>query len=342
MIAWEVVREALLITGFVSVMMMGVEYANVFTHGSWTRVIGASRLRQYLLAAALGAVPGCLGTFVLVALYTHDVVTIGAVVCGMMASSGDEGFVMFSLFPGTAALLTVGQMALGMLLGWGADALLRRRRPAPAEGCCDGLNIHADEPPESPLSKTTWERLRRPSALRAVLLAVLAIFGAAVAAGAVGPEEWGWMRGLILAVTAFGLFLVAVVSDHFLSEHLWGHVLRQHVARIFAWTIGALAAMQLLMHYLPIETLIVDNRWVVLLVAVLIGIIPESGPHLIFTLLYAQGALPASILVANTVVQDGHGLLPMLAHSRRDFVFIKSICLAAGVAIGAAMMLVGW
>jgi len=74
----------------------------------------------------------------------------------------------------------------------------------------------------------------------------------------------------------------------------------------------------------------------------LIGFIPESGPHLIFTILYAQGALPASILVANTVVQDGHGMLPMLAHSRKDFLFIKAVVFVVGVTIGAAMMGFGW
>jgi hypothetical protein len=342
MIVWEVLREALLITGFVSVMMMGVEWANVLTHGTWARVIGGSRLRQYLLAAALGAVPGCLGTFVLVALYTHDVVTLGAVVCGMMASTGDEGFVMFSLFPGTAAAITVGQMALGVALGYAVDALRRRAKRAAGEVRCDGLSLHADEPQDGPLSETTWAQLRRPSPLRAVLLVVLAIFGAAVAAGQVGPEEWDWTRGLILAVTAFGLFVVGTVSEHFLTEHLWGHVLRQHVPKVFAWTTGALAAMQLLTAYVPVETLIVENGWAVLGAALLIGIIPESGPHLIFTLLFAQGALPASILVANTVVQDGHGLLPMLAHSRRDFVVVKAICLACGAAIGGTMMAFGW
>jgi len=340
MIAWEVLREALLITGFVSVMMMGVEYVNVFTHGTWRRIIGSSRLRQYLLAVILGAVPGCLGTFVLVALYSHDVITLGAVIAGMMASTGDEGFVMFALFPGTALLLTVGQMALGLLVGWATDALRRKPKP-PVDGCCDGLTIHEHEPHPEPLSRTTWQQLRRPGALRAVLLVVLTIFSAAVAAGQVGPEEWDWMRVLILVVAAFGLFLVATVSDHFLSEHLYGHVLRQHVPKIFAWTLGALAAMALLDQYLPVEQVIVDNAWIVLVVATLIGLIPESGPHLIFTTLFSQGALPLSILVANTVVQDGHGMLPMLAHSRRDFLVVKGICLAVGIAIGAGMLALG-
>jgi hypothetical protein len=285
-------------------------------------------------------VPGCLGTFVLVALYTHDVVTLGAVVAGMMASTGDEGFVMFAKFPGAAVLLTAGQMALGLLLGWLTDVTRRRRTPACAPSC-NGFEIHVDEPHAGPLSRRTIEQLRRPSALRAVLLVVLFVFGAAVAAGRVGPDEWS-LRLLVLGVTAFGLFLAVTVSEHFLAEHLWGHVLRQHVPKIFVWTLGALAAMALLDRYLPVEQLVGDNRWLVLLAAVLIGLIPESGPHLVFTLLFAEGSLPASILVANTVVQDGHGMLPMVAHSRADFLRVKAITFAAGLVIGAAMMALGW
>ena len=348
MAVWEVFRESLLITGFVSVMMMAVEYANVFSQGGWRKLLGSARWRQYLLAVVLGAVPGCLGTFVLVALYSHRVVTFGAVLAGMIASTGDEGFVMFALFPGQAAALTAGQMALGLLLGWLADVVAQRRAQAKAashdhaeEECC-GLAIHEHELPATGGASLPVEQLRHPSALRAVMFVTLAIYGAAVAAGEVGPETWDATRVLLLLVTAFGLWLLATVTEHFLVDHLYGHVLRQHLPKVFLWTLGALGAFALLGHYVEVERLIGDNRWSVLVAGSVIGIIPESGPHLIFTTLYAKGALPLSVLVANTVVQDGHGLLPMLAHSRLDFVKIKGICFGAGLAIGLGMMAMGW
>ena len=341
MAAWEVFREALLITGFVAVMMMAVEYANVFTQGTWPKVLGTSRWRHYLLAAGLGAIPGCLGSFVVVALYSHGVVSMGTVVACMMASTGDEGFVMFALFPGRAALLTLGQIVLGVLLGWLTDQWARPRGATTAEEC-HSLEIHEHEPHVSPGAGRTLEQVRQPSALRGVLLATLGIFGLGVAAGRVGPEQWDTTRVLVLLVTAFGIWLVATVSEHFLTEHLYGHVLRQHVPKVFLWTFGALGAMALLAHYVSVERLIGDNHWSVLAVATAMGIIPESGPHLIFTTLYAKGSLPLSVLVANTVVQDGHGMLPMLAHSRTDFLKIKGICLAAGAVIGCAMMALGW
>jgi hypothetical protein len=341
MALWEVFREALLITGFVAVMMMAVEYANVFTQGTWRKVLGTSRLRQYALAAAIGAVPGCLGSFVVVAMYSHGVVSLGAVVACMMASPGDEGFVMLALFPGRASLLILGQVLLGILLGWLTDQWLKRPTQPSSDGG-DRLEIHAHEPHVVPGSARVLEHVRHPSALRGVLLGTLAIFGIAVAAGRVGPEQWDATRVLLLAVTAFGIGLVATVSDHFLGEHLYEHVLRQHVPKVFLWTVGALGAMAVLARYVSVERLIGDNHWSVLGVATLMGIIPESGPHLVFTTLYAEGALPFSVLVANTVVQDGHGMLPMLAHSRRDFVIVKAICLAAGAMIGVGMMALGW
>jgi len=80
----------------------------------------------------------------------------------------------------------------------------------------------------------------------------------------------------------------------------------------------------------------------VLLLACLVGLIPESGPHLIFVTLFAQGVVPLSVLLASSIVQDGHGMLPMLAHSAREFLLIKAIAFTAGLALGAAAMACGW
>ena len=101
----EVVRETLAIAGFVFVMMVVVEYLNVVTRGAWQKSICATRWRQYSAASVLGAIPGCLGAFTNVTFYTHGVLSFGALVAGMIATSGDEAFVMFVMFPGKAAVL---------------------------------------------------------------------------------------------------------------------------------------------------------------------------------------------------------------------------------------------
>ena len=79
----------------------------------------------------------------------------------------------------------------------------------------------------------------------------------------------------------------------------------------------------------------------ILLVAVLIGSIPESGPHLLFVTLYAQQLLPFSLLLANSIVQDGHGMLPLLAESRKDFLKVKVINMITGFIVGLILMQFG-
>lgn len=79
-----------------------------------------------------------------------------------------------------------------------------------------------------------------------------------------------------------------------------------------------------------------NNMLMMLAIAVLVGIIPESGPHLIFMTMFASGTLPFAILLASSIVQDGHGMLPMLAVSRRGFIIVKLVNIVIGLLVGIA------
>ena len=71
-----------------------------------------------------------------------------------------------------------------------------------------------------------------------------------------------------------------------------------------------------------------------LLLAAAIGIIPESGPHLVFVSLYAAGVVPLPVLLASCISQDGHASLPLLAQSRGAFLKAKLINVGIGIVIG--------
>jgi hypothetical protein len=70
-------------------------------------------------------------------------------------------------------------------------------------------------------------------------------------------------------------------------------------------------------------------------------IIPESGPHLIFVMMYAQGLIPFSLLFTTSFVQDGHGMLPFLSYSLKDSVLIKLFNLIFGLAVGCILFALG-
>jgi hypothetical protein len=132
------------------------------------------------------------------------------------------------------------------------------------------------------------------------------------------------------------------VPEHFLDEHIWEHIVKVHLPRIFLWVFGVLFLLHFVLEPLNISEWITGNQLVVLVIACLVGLIPESGPHMIFVTLFAQGMIPMSTLLASSAVQDGHGMLPLLAESKRSFVYVKAINLIVGLAIGFIGYITGW
>jgi len=97
-----------------------------------------------VLGALFGVVPGCLGAFTIVSLYSHRSVSFGALVAGMVATSGDEAFVMFSLFPLQALWISLTLFITALAAGWLADALFRNQARFLEREDHD-LELHAEE-----------------------------------------------------------------------------------------------------------------------------------------------------------------------------------------------------
>jgi hypothetical protein len=332
----HVIAQALSITGFVFVMMLAIEYVNVMTSGAWQGKLAGNRSRQYAVAALLGIIPGCLGAFMVVGMYSHRLLSLGAVVTAMIATSGDEAFVMLAMMPQRAVELSLVLLVVGVIAGILTDAFARGQ-----DDLCAGLQVHEDLQCRCFSHGQILHQLRELTPVRGVLVVSLAVFVIAVASGLVGPAQWNWIRFTFMGLSAFALMIVVTSPEHFLEQHLWHHVARQHLPRVFAWTLGALLLMHVLTEYLHLEGLIRGNPWSVLVIACLLGVIPESGPHLVFLTLYVEGTVPVSILMASSIVQDGHGMLPMLAHSRKAFIQVKAVNLVIGMAVGAAGLLLG-
>ncbi len=330
-----VLNHALMITGFVLIMMLVIEYINVQTLGTWQRALRKSRFGQYLLGAFLGAVPGCLGAFTVVSLYSHRTVSFGALVAAMVATSGDEAFVMFSMFPLQALWLSLTLFLVALAAGWLADTVFNKKQQERFLVSEDHeLEMHDEEICHCFSSAGIVAQLRHITFSRALLVALFGGFAFLLATDLLGPAAWDWKKSTFTVGAVFALYVVLTVPDHFLDQHLWEHVVKKHLLRIFLWTFGALLVIHYLDAYLNISAWIQDNLFLVLLLAVLVGIIPESGPHLIFVTLFAQGTIPFSILLASSIVQDGHGTLPLLAVSGRAFVMLKLVNIAFGLTLG--------
>ena len=335
----QIFKQALMITSFVFIMMLLIEYINVQTQGNWQEALKRNRWGQYLIAALLGAAPGCLGAFSVVALYSHGVVSFGALVTAMIATSGDEAFVMFTLFPLKALWLTLIILLVGLITGYLTDIFMKKQKKIELEDFDHELELHDIEVCNCFPRGQIIRQLKKISFQRALLIGTLGLFLIGFLIETIGPQNWDWIKTTFLLSTLFALFVVSTVPEHFLEEHLWGHIVKKHLPRIFLWTLGALVLIYFLNQYLDLESWIKTNFIIVLIIAVLVGIIPESGPHMIFVTLFAQGSIPFSILIASSIVQDGHGTIPLLAVSKQGFILLKLINVIVGLIVGLIGML---
>jgi hypothetical protein len=59
-------------------------------------------------------------------------------------------------------------------------------------------------------------------------------------------------------------------------------------------------------------------------------------------MMYAEGLIPFSVLFTTSFVQDGHGMLPLLSYSVKDFVIVKLLNLVFGLAVGGILFSLGF
>ncbi|MDR3134401.1 MAG: arsenic efflux protein [Prevotellaceae bacterium] len=353
----DLLKNTFLITGLVMVMLLLIEYVNVRSRGRSLKRLQQLPLGQVVAGALLGLVPGCIGGFAAVSLFTHRLFGFGALAAMMIATTGDEAFILLAISPAVAAAVFAILFILAVAVGWTVN---RYVKTFPLAFSSHPFEVHEHEHalPCGKFPAGIWKNFRPLSFRRAVLLGGLLLFVAVLSLGLFDHQhilEGGitpgmenmlfgehWLNLFFAAVSVVALFLIASADNHFLEEHLWKHVVKKHFLKIFLWTLGALAAVHLLLAQVDLRDWISDNMLLILLMAVLVGIIPESGPHLIFISLFAAEAIPFSVLLANCFVQDGHTALPLLAENPRAFICVKGLKIILGLLIGLGGYFLGF
>ena len=374
----DILRNSTLITGLVVVMMMMIESLNIESKGMIFKGLRKTKVGQVVIGALLGSIPGCMGGFATVSLYTHRMFSFGALIAMMIASSGDEAFIMLAMIPQQALVLFAILFVIAVVTGILVDISGKRFNLGIKTECEDGYAVHEhhqeDKTQEKPVQRHfSWKRIS--------MLIGLALFIAALAGGQLGHDHGShaaspaahsechhhdcthdhahshadtghktfnlldeqWMNIIFAGLSVLVLVVLIFASDHFVEEHLWEHIVKKHLPVIFAWTFGVLLVLGIGLQYVQIDHWISNNTALMILLATLIGIIPESGPHMIFVTLFATGVVPFPVLLASSISQDGHASIPLLAENRRSFLWAKIINCAVALTAGyAAMFISNW
>lgn len=342
----EILKQTLMIVIFVTVMMLVIEYITLRSKNK-TFAPGNNSWLKIIFAAVLGIVPGCLGTFAVVSMYIHKNLGLAALVAALIATSGDEAFIMFSMIPDKALIIT----GILFIVAVGAGFLLKLLK-LDINYSGENMHIHLHKEVSECVcfdSKTLPGQLKNMIWQRAVVLITGTVFLLFLAFshshGAHKGHDhsaWGWEKITFFIVTIIGLAITISVPDHFLKKHLWQHIIKKHFLKLFLWTLAAITALHFLNDFINVKDWVKDNIYIIMFVAVIIGLIPESGPHVIFISMFVGGVIPISVLIANSIVQDGHGAIPLLAESPKSFIIAKALNAVIGLAVGYSMLLIGF
>ncbi len=330
--------HSVMISILVFVMMLLVDCINVLSKGRMESLIGGGRWRQYTVASFLGATPGCLGAFMNVSFYVHGLLSFGAIVGGMIATSGDGAYVMLTLFPRKALLLFGILFLLGIGFARLADLIAPFFKITPCQEC-KLQEIHPHE--KFPIFRPALRSLSHASFLRVCLLFTFVLFLIAIATGILGQKIWDGERITFLILLVLSNIIIATVSDHYLKEHIWSHIIKEHIWRVFLWTFFALLFINIGFGYGNPAQFIKSHLGWVLVISAVVGMIPESGPHLIFVMMFANGMIPFSVLLTSSFVQDGHGILPLLSYTVKDSLIIKLFNFIFGLSVGLVLYSMG-
>lgn len=398
-----ILSNSLNITILVLILMMVIEYVNIRTKGSWSNFLQKHPSLQILFAISLGLVPGCIGTFAVVSMYTHRMISLGAIVAAFIATFGDEAFFMFSLIPITTLWMSLALIAIALVVGVVVDLIAKNKYPFAAKFEKFQIHhhhtdcVHVDLKKIEPSVYFSWRRMLIFSFIVFYIVAmflgltghshgpsmvetdmnkqnteVSSEFNQSHQNSSVNKHEatiqekhshdahqhdescehenskhsgFGFESIMFVVFALILLYILLRVNEHFIKEHLWNHVVKVHFVKVFLWTFSAILLIGLLLTFFDLQSWIDNNKYAMLyllLIALVIGIIPESGPHYIIIILFMNGIVPFSILLANSIVQEGHGGLPLLAESKKDFFLIKGINLLVGLIIGLVGFAMGW
>lgn len=385
-----ILQETLMITSFVIIMMLFIELLNVSTRESFVKLLNKNSFIQVLTGTIFGLLPGCMGTFVVVALYSKKIISLGALIATMIATVGDEAFFMIAVMPQDTlkicGILAIIAISVGLL----CDKFFKNKFQNSFSDIihdhehCSGHTHKKHDCIEVHKNTFSYKNIafsKYKIFLSLIIFAIIVLTAVNFIGHSHdnffgnhkhehnevkipnntdcknhyeehehdncskcdcnnsnhehehGNEELIIKIVLIVAATVL-LLLLLLCNEHFIKEHLWKHVFLKHFLKIFLWIFGTLIFTTFILKFTDLTYWLNNNYFIVLLFAVLIGIIPQSGPHLIFIILFVNNSIPFSILLANSLVQDGHGGLPLIAENKKTFLFKKIISIIIALAIG--------
>lgn len=263
-----------------------------------------------VIAAFLGAIPGCGGAIIVVTQYIQGRISFGSLVAVLTATMGDAAFLILAIEPTTGLLIFGIGIIVGSISGYVIDFI-------------HGINFMQSETK----IKIEFEKINKTFVSNFNFFWLFLFIP-------------GFILGILVAFqiefysSAYNTFLVFIASaGAILSIFMWSlnplsdfqcstDKSRGMLSRVVdttnfvtTWVISGFLVFEIFMYFTSLDLKIFFDLWLpfVPLVAILFGLLPGCGPQVVVATFYLNGYIPLSAELGNAISNDGDALFPAIA-----------------------------
>jgi hypothetical protein len=308
------------VTSFVAATLFLFYAAERLTGIDAEKLLTESKSSQVVMAAFLGALPGCGGAIIVITQYVTGRLSFGAVMAALTATMGDAAFLLIAQEPMTGVSILVLGFSVGVVSGYAVNALhgpdFLRQPPV-----LDVADLNPEHQGIGGWLNRFWIVLFIPGLVFGIMAALQididAVFGNYLLPS---PSLTLGAAGGILSVMMFLLpkILRTMAPRMIDASPEQPNILNRVISDtnfVTAWVVLAFLAFEVSVYVFDIDLKDLFSGYSVFapLIAILLGFLPGCGPQVLVTTLYLAGAIPLSAQIGNAISNDGDALFPAIA-----------------------------
>ena len=297
--------------GFTLFIFIGLDS---LTNFNIEKFLAKSKKLHVLIAALLGALPGCGGAIIVVTQYIQGRISFGSLVAVLTATMGDAAFLLLASEPSTGLFIFALGGTVGIITGYIVDAIHS------IDYLQNESKINVEFEPVEKTFVSTFNLFWCLIFLPGFILGLFVAFQFDVDSFLNLPKD----LSIVAIVGSIGAFLsIFMWSLNPLSDFQCStDRTRNYVSRVVdttnfvsTWVICGFLVFEVFMFFTSIDLKDLFSTWLIFvpLIAILFGFLPGCGPQIVVTTFYLNGYIPLSAEMGNAISNDGDALFPAIA-----------------------------
>lgn len=328
-------RDSFILVGtFVAVTLFFFNYIDLKTNGKLLEVMEKSPKYQIIFGTFLGLTPGCGGAIMVVPLFLSKKVSFGTLVATFIATMGDAAFVLLVDKPKIYLYVLIISAVTAVITGLIIDYF----------NIGKNLNIKKDNKKEREIDDYKKDNIKAKIFIEKIgpkifLLLIFLGFPLGILDLMQTDFEKNIILKLLFSMGYLGSFfsIFYTIIDKKFTKKQCGKQCKSsiknsliHITKettfVITWVFVAFYLYNLTIYFLGgeeiLKNLLLNNGFLIVISAILIGLIPGCGPQILLATLYTTGVIPFSALIANAICNDGDALFPLLALNKKASFFV--------------------